>query len=256
MNEPATTYFKPIGVPLAGTPIVHLKVDEFEALRLKDLEKLSQNEGAKKMGVSQPTFHRLLDSGHEKVARALVSGSAIQIGGGPYISHQAVNKISKAKEEGMEKIAISTNAGGLEDVVCPTFGRCPTFTLVEVEDKQIKKTETIPNPGAQMGMGAGISAAQAVINSGATAVIAGSIGPNASGVIVQAGIRMYSVAGKPVKDVVQEYIDGKLQKIETSNVPGHYGMGMGQGMGRGQAGFGMGRGRGAGQGRGRQQGGE
>lgn len=246
-NEPTVTYFKPVGVPLAGAPIVQLKVDEFEALHLKDLKKLDQKEAAKKMGVSQPTFHRLLENAHEKVAKALVTGSAIKIGGGPYISQQAVKKITKAKEEGMEKIAISTVAGGLEDTICPTFGRCATFTVVEVEEKEIKKTETIPNPGAQMGMGAGISAAQAVINAGATTVISGNLGPNALNVIVQAGIKAYTSMGMSVKDAVQAYLDGKLQETTSPTVPGRPEMGLGMaqsGAGRGRQGGGAGRGRG------------
>jgi predicted DNA-binding protein (UPF0251 family) len=84
-GEPSVTYFKPRGVPLTELEKVSLAMDEFEALRLKDLEGLEQEQAATTMKVSQPTFHRILDSAHKKVADALVKGKAIRIEGGDYV---------------------------------------------------------------------------------------------------------------------------------------------------------------------------
>jgi predicted DNA-binding protein (UPF0251 family) len=81
---PETTYFKPAGVPLRELEEVVLTVDEFEAVRLKDLEGLEQEECAKKMKISQPTFFRLLNSARKKIADAIVNGKAIKIEGGVY----------------------------------------------------------------------------------------------------------------------------------------------------------------------------
>jgi predicted DNA-binding protein (UPF0251 family) len=64
---------------------VRLKVDELEAIRLKDLEGLEQEETAVKMGVSQPTLHRILMSAHTKTADSLVNGKALRIEGGDYV---------------------------------------------------------------------------------------------------------------------------------------------------------------------------
>jgi len=61
-----------------------LQVDEFEAARLKDLEGLEQEECAKKMSISQPTFHRLVVSARKKLADAIINGKAIRIEGGNY----------------------------------------------------------------------------------------------------------------------------------------------------------------------------
>lgn len=61
-----------------------LTVDEFEAMRLKDLEGLDQEPAAGKMGVSQPTFHRILASARTKISDAIVNGKAIRIEGGVY----------------------------------------------------------------------------------------------------------------------------------------------------------------------------
>ncbi|MEM3556023.1 MAG: NifB/NifX family molybdenum-iron cluster-binding protein [Candidatus Micrarchaeia archaeon] len=131
------------------------------------------------------------------------------------------------------KVLISTSKGGLDDLVCPVFGRCPTFTLVEVDEKEkrIVKTEVMPNPGAMAGGGAGIAAAQAAINSGAKKVITGSCGPNAMAVLMQAGVNVYSCEGK-VEDAVKKLLDGKLPGFTAPNVPGHFGMGFGRRFGR------------------------
>ena len=81
---PEVTYFKPAGVRLSGLKETVLTVDEFEALRLKDLEEMNQKEAAKKMGISQPTFNRVLASARKKAADSIVNGKAIRVGGGRY----------------------------------------------------------------------------------------------------------------------------------------------------------------------------
>ncbi len=64
--------------------VVVLNIDELEAIRLKDLKKLTQEEAANRMGVSQPTFHRLLTSARKKIAEALIEGKNIIIREGDY----------------------------------------------------------------------------------------------------------------------------------------------------------------------------
>ncbi len=80
---PPVAYFKPAGVPLRELVEVGLTVDEFEALRLADLEGLYQADGAGKMGISRATFARILEAARRKVAEALVRGRALRIEGGP-----------------------------------------------------------------------------------------------------------------------------------------------------------------------------
>jgi len=83
-GEPDVTYFKPRGVPLRDLDDVELTVEELEAVRLKDYRGYEQINVAKKMGISQPTLHRLLVSARKKIAEALVEGKAIMIKGGDY----------------------------------------------------------------------------------------------------------------------------------------------------------------------------
>ena len=79
---PEATFFKPAGIPMRVLEEVSLSVDEAEAIRLKDLEGLEQEEGADEMGISRPTFQRILASARQKVADALLNGKAIRIEGG------------------------------------------------------------------------------------------------------------------------------------------------------------------------------
>jgi predicted DNA-binding protein (UPF0251 family) len=82
--NPNVTYFKPRGIPLSELDETILSVEEFEAVRLKDLEGLEQEECAKKMNISQPTFHRLVVSARKNIADAIVNGKAIKIEGGNF----------------------------------------------------------------------------------------------------------------------------------------------------------------------------
>jgi predicted DNA-binding protein (UPF0251 family) len=83
-SNPEINYFKPRGIPLAQLEEIILSVEDFEAIRLKDFEGLDQEECAKKMSISQPTFHRLLLSARKKIADAIVNGKAIKIEGGNF----------------------------------------------------------------------------------------------------------------------------------------------------------------------------
>jgi len=82
--EPGINYFKPRGIPLAGLQQVVLTVDEYEAVRLADLEGLYQEEAAKKMKISRQTFGNIISSARGKIADAIINGKAIKIEGGVY----------------------------------------------------------------------------------------------------------------------------------------------------------------------------
>lgn len=79
---PGASLFKPAGMPARALGEVVLNVDEFEALRLADYEGLYQEDAAGRMGVSRPTFGRIVEQARTKVARALVEGLALRIEGG------------------------------------------------------------------------------------------------------------------------------------------------------------------------------
>jgi predicted DNA-binding protein (UPF0251 family) len=77
---PNTSCFKPKGIPIVQLEEVLLSLDELEAIRLADYEGFYHEKAAEQMGVSRPTFGRILDSGRRKVADAILNGKALQIG--------------------------------------------------------------------------------------------------------------------------------------------------------------------------------
>ena len=84
MYPPSAVYFKPQGIPMVHLEQIVLGVDEYEAIRLVDLEGLDQKGAAGKMNISRPTCARILESAHRKIAEAITQGKAIRIEGGSF----------------------------------------------------------------------------------------------------------------------------------------------------------------------------
>ena len=80
--EPGERCFRPKCVPLNQLDGVSVTLDEFEAVRLADVEGLKQEAAAKRMKISRPTFSRIITSAHSKIGDALVNIKAIKIKGG------------------------------------------------------------------------------------------------------------------------------------------------------------------------------
>lgn len=81
---PRYTCFVPLGKPKCEMSETGLKLEELEAMRLKDIEDLSQEQCARKMQVSRQTFQNIIDTARKKVAFALMEGNSIRISGGNY----------------------------------------------------------------------------------------------------------------------------------------------------------------------------
>ena len=149
----------------------------------------------------------------------------------------------------IERIVVSSQSqGGLDDMVSSMFGRCPAYTIVDIDldQKEIKEVTTQNNPAMQAMGGAGIQAAQLIGNLGAKVVISGNFGPNAFVALQQLGIKILAgVFGISVKEAVDQYLAGSLTPVAGPTAPMHAGMGMGRGMAMGR---GMGRGMGMGMG--------
>ena len=78
--------FKPVGLPARELEVETLRHDELEALRLADLEGLYQETAAARMGVSRPTFARILARARKAVARALIEERFLVISDGPVVA--------------------------------------------------------------------------------------------------------------------------------------------------------------------------
>lgn len=80
--EPCSTSFKPAGIPGCELEEIVLALDEYEALRLADLENMYQEEAAERLGVSRQTFGNIIKSARTKVADCVVNGKKLNIEGG------------------------------------------------------------------------------------------------------------------------------------------------------------------------------
>jgi len=80
--EPGFRMFKPMGIPAMEIEQVVLTLDEFEAIRLVDLDGMDHEGASALIGISRPTLSRLVEQARHKVADAVVTGKALVIEGG------------------------------------------------------------------------------------------------------------------------------------------------------------------------------
>lgn len=80
---PLVNAFEPVGAPHKREQVI-LNVEEYEIIRLIDLEGLSQDESAERMGVARSTVQRIYDEARSKLADFIVNGKMIRIEGGDY----------------------------------------------------------------------------------------------------------------------------------------------------------------------------
>ncbi|MFA9379700.1 MAG: DUF134 domain-containing protein [Acetanaerobacterium sp.] len=120
-NTPSFPYFVPSEKDAAGVLENILKLEELEAIRLKDMEGLEQCECAEKMEVSRPTFQRILLSAREKIADSLVNGKVIHIEGGNFTRNICPVKCLDCGKEWMERYEnMETIKNG--EYLCPVCG--------------------------------------------------------------------------------------------------------------------------------------
>ena len=78
-NTPKFSLFKPNGIPASELQKTRLELDEFEAMRLVDIDGLAQQDAALKMQVSRQTFANIIKMARYKVTHALVNGYALKL---------------------------------------------------------------------------------------------------------------------------------------------------------------------------------
>jgi predicted Fe-Mo cluster-binding NifX family protein len=132
-------------------------------------------------------------------------------------------------------VVVTANGADLDAPASPVFGRCPMYVFVDTDTMEL---EAVENPAVAAAGGAGIQAAQFVVEHGARAVVTGNVGPNAFNIFQPANVPVYLFSGGTVRQAVEAYKAGQLPAAGGASGPAHAGMGMGRGMGRG---MGMGR---------------
>ncbi len=113
-RTPDFTYFQPRSDSFKKGYEVVLSIAEFEAMRLRHHQNKKQEECARLMNVSQPTFSRILENAHKKITEALIYGKAIRIEGGPvgikkvFVGYGCTECLNEWEDESAsEKIKIS-----------------------------------------------------------------------------------------------------------------------------------------------------
>ncbi len=116
----------------------------------------------------------------------------------------------------MTKIAIAATGNSKQDQVDSHFGRCPYFFFVDTENEEYHAVE---NQAQKAYGGAGISAAQLIVDSKAEAVITKNIGPKAVSVLSQTDVDIYLAEKEQnIEQALNAFKKGKLEKIIKANV--------------------------------------
>lgn len=106
-----------------------------------------------------------------------------------------------------------------KDLVCVSFGRAPSFAI---KDTDSGKITYIDNPAASAQGGAGIKAAQAVVDSGAEVLITVRLGQNGADILKAANIKIYKSKALGTKENFTAYEQGELEPL-TQFTAGYYG---------------------------------
>lgn len=109
------------------------------------------------------------------------------------------------------KVAISTDGKS----VSPHFGRCPLFTIAEIEEGKILKKETIANPGHHPGFLPEFLAKQ-----GVSCIIAGGAGFRAQQLFAEKGIQIVVGISGNVEEVLEKFAEGNLTEGKNPCEPG------------------------------------
>jgi len=118
------------------------------------------------------------------------------------------------------KVCVSSTANSLEGQVDPRFGRCNYLLII---DTQTMQYESIPNMACGSTGGAGIQAAQTMVDKGVKVVVTGNVGPNAFRALSTASIEIITGALGTVRDVVEKFKNGELSRTKSPTVEEHFG---------------------------------
>jgi predicted DNA-binding protein (UPF0251 family)/predicted Fe-Mo cluster-binding NifX family protein len=210
--QPGVKYFKPQGVPLSDLEETILAFDEFEAIKLADRDGLYQEEAAVRMNISRPTFSRIIDSAHRKIADALVHGKALKIEGGRV--EIASNVKPTAHRGGKMNIAVSTTDG---KTICGHLGKCKDFIIYETDGKEVIRKSLRSSGGACPGHGADAGHGHNVSPfAGCHAVITQGMGQGMLDGLVHAGIQPVITDQTDPDTAIANFLKGELSGTAKS----------------------------------------
>ncbi len=118
------------------------------------------------------------------------------------------------------KIAFTTSGTDLNAALDRRFGRASQFLVYDTDSRAFEVVDNAQNLNAAQG--AGIQAAQAVVETGAKAVVTGHCGPKAFRVLEAAGVKVYNTDATTISEALDMYREGRLTEASAANVEGHW----------------------------------
>ena len=181
--------------------VISMSLDEYEAIRLIDREKLTQEQCALRMGVARTTVTNIYESARSKLAEALVDGKVLRIGGGSYeLVGQGTDHVMMKGENSM-RIAVTYENGN----IFQHFGHTEQFKLYDVENGAVVNAQLVDSNGSGHGLLAGF-----LKQAGVDALICGGIGMGAQMALAEAGIRLYAGVQGPADEAARALAAGTL----------------------------------------------
>lgn len=212
--EPEYDSFAPDGIPSDGSIV--LTLDEYEAVRLMDLERNTQEQCARQMDIARSTVAEIYDTARYKIADSIVHGKPLLISGGHYrfcdgtasgcrrrrrCGRADRTQMARRKEAIEMRIAVTYQDG----MVFQHFGHTEQFKLYDVENGTIVSSQVVDTNGQGHGALSGFLA-QAQVN----VLICGGIGGGAQTALTEAGIRFFGGVSGQADEAVRAYLEGRL----------------------------------------------
>ena len=213
-TEPAYDSFVPEGIS-SGSQVV-LTLDEYETIRLIDLEKFTHEQCAAQMDISRTTVTEIYEEARRKIADCIVNGKSLLIMGGDYRfcdgsaarfcqktcrRNQAEAGRLPVKGENEMRVAVTYENGE----IFQHFGHTEQFKIFDVEDGKIIKEQIVDTNGSGHGALAGFLSDMQV-----DALICGGIGAGAQNALAEAGIRLYGGVSGSADEAVKALAAGNL----------------------------------------------
>lgn len=118
------------------------------------------------------------------------------------------------------KVAISANGNDLISNVDLRFGRAYGFIIYDLENESYTFTDNEQN--LESAQGAGIQAAQHIVNQDAEVLITGHCGPKAFKVLQAAGVKIFTGANGSIQEVLEKFKNNELEQALSPDVEGHW----------------------------------
>ena len=205
---------------------VTLTLDEYEVIRLVDLERKTHEQCAAQMDISRTTVTEIYENAREKIARCIVYGQRLVIAGGNYrlcegrehmrcgqcchVTHLETayatsslyeHNLQNKEGNSLMKIAVTYENGE----IFQHFGHTEAFKIYDVTDGKITDTQVVDTNGSGHGALAGF-----LVQHGIDTLICGGIGDGAQNALAQVGIRLFGGVSGNADDAVNAFLSGNL----------------------------------------------